>query len=313
MNKGEISAKGGSAFGGKNKKIKLFFLILCAGLFFVSNQYIVHAAPAAFEYRLLEAFPGFFTAGTAMNTSTTTDLPAMILAIYKFGIWTVGIAGLFMLVVGGFMYMASAGNTSTAGNARGIISDALLGIVAALGAYLILYVINPDLTAMKIGFTAVNVEEPEYGGSIIADNGNLSTSGGCIKPVKQARLQESWVYNQALKPQTLNGIRYTDCSNFVESAYTASGCSSPGSTTATMYPKAKAWSNTSQLKAGDAIVRYDGKGHVVLCMNDGCSQIIHSPGTGKPITIKNGSFFTSKSGKWANAKVIQASSYCGGC
>jgi len=127
----------------------------------------VQASPKQFKYTLLESFPGFFQA-----KSELTDLPTMILAIYKFGIWTIGIAGLFMLVVGGFMYMASAGNTSTASNARGIIWDALLGIVAALGAYLILYVINPDLTKLNISFTKVDVEEVESvpaGGSILAE------------------------------------------------------------------------------------------------------------------------------------------------
>ncbi|KKQ00229.1 MAG: hypothetical protein US09_C0017G0016 [Candidatus Moranbacteria bacterium GW2011_GWD1_36_198] len=39
------------------------------------------------SYTLLESFPGFFQGGKEM-----TDLPTMILAIYKFGIWTVGIA-----------------------------------------------------------------------------------------------------------------------------------------------------------------------------------------------------------------------------
>jgi hypothetical protein len=109
-----------------------------------------------FDYPLLESFPGFFSA-----KQTLSDLPALILAIYKFGIWTIGIAGFFMLVVGGFMYMGSAGNTSTASSARGIIADALLGIVAALGAYLILYVINPELTKINISFTKVNVTETE--------------------------------------------------------------------------------------------------------------------------------------------------------
>jgi hypothetical protein len=109
-----------------------------------------------FEYKLLEAFPGFFDKGQVM-----TDFPGMILAIYKFGIWTVGIAGFFMLVVGGFMYMASAGNTSSAGSAKGIVIDALIGIAAALGAYLFLYVINPDLTKMNISFTTVDVTETE--------------------------------------------------------------------------------------------------------------------------------------------------------
>jgi hypothetical protein len=74
------------------------------------------------------------------------------------------------------MYMASAGNTSTAGNARGIIWDALLGIVAALGAYLILYVINPDLTKINLSFTTVDVSEP------IGKGGN----GGNCTPVTKA-------------------------------------------------------------------------------------------------------------------------------
>lgn len=138
------------------------------------------AAPAPtskkFNYTLLESFPGFFAAG-----STLTDLPKLILSIYKFGIWTVGIAGLFMLVVGGFMYMASAGNTSTAGNARSIIWDSLIGIVAALGAYLILYVINPDLTRINLNFTPVEVTETlgygEGGGNCAAlDEGICSVA-----------------------------------------------------------------------------------------------------------------------------------------
>jgi len=107
------------------------------------------------KYTLLESFPGFFTAGTA-----GPDFPTMILAIYKFGIWTVGIAGLFMLVIGGFWYMTSAGNTSTAETAKKIIGDSLLGIVAALAAYLIMFVINPDLTRINIAFISVSTTTP---------------------------------------------------------------------------------------------------------------------------------------------------------
>ncbi len=109
--------------------------------------------PKEFKYTLLESFPGFFEAGSVM-----TDLPTMILAVYKFGIWTIGIAGLFMMTIGGFMYMSSAGNTSTVNTAKGIITDSLIGIAAAMAAYLILYVINPDLTKMDINFAPMNVE-----------------------------------------------------------------------------------------------------------------------------------------------------------
>jgi hypothetical protein len=136
----------------------------------------VPAHSTGFKYTLLETFPGFFAAGSAQ-----ADLPAMILAIYKFGIWTVGIAGLFMLVIGGFMYMTSAGNNANAETAKKIIADSILGIVAALAAYLIMYVINPDLT--KINFSnltaaALVTESPETSAES-AGTLQAGTAGSC--------------------------------------------------------------------------------------------------------------------------------------
>jgi hypothetical protein len=123
-----------------------------------------------FDYKLLESFPGFYNKNSVMS-----DLPGLVLSLYKFGIWTVGIAGLFMMVVGGIMYMGSAGNNSTATSAKGIITDSLIGIVAALAAYLVLYVINPDLTTINLKFTAVSIEEPSLTASeYVAIPGQLS-------------------------------------------------------------------------------------------------------------------------------------------
>ena len=130
-------------------KRKLPIIIFISTLVLLGISGIAHAE---MKYTLLESFPGFFTAGT-----TGPTFPEMILAIYKFGIWTVGIAGLFMLTIGGFWYMTSAGNNATAETAKKIIWDALLGIVAALAAYLIMYVINPDLTRINIKFVSVSV------------------------------------------------------------------------------------------------------------------------------------------------------------
>ncbi|EKE15634.1 MAG: hypothetical protein ACD_11C00116G0021 [uncultured bacterium] len=98
----------------------------------------------AADYKLLESIPGFF------NSGDVVDLPQLLSAIYKFGIWTVGIAAMFMIVIGGFMYVSSAGNTSTAGSAKNIITDALIGLVVAMAAYLFLYVINPDLVKTSL-------------------------------------------------------------------------------------------------------------------------------------------------------------------
>lgn len=118
-----------------------------------SSQTQATQATSKFDYKMMEGLPGFFAPGSS------TDLPGLILGIYNFGIWTVGIAAFFMLIIGGFMYMTAAGNTSRAGNAKGVITDALLGIAVALLAYLILYVINPDLTKIKLDMITVEVRD----------------------------------------------------------------------------------------------------------------------------------------------------------
>ena len=130
-------------------KRNLPIIIIVIAIVLVSFTGIAHAK---MEYQLLEPFPGFF------DSEASPTLPEMILAIYQFGIWTVGIAGLFMLTVGGFWYMTSAGNNATAETAKKIIADSLLGIVAALSAYLIMYVINPDLTNIDIKFTKTELK-----------------------------------------------------------------------------------------------------------------------------------------------------------
>ena len=132
------------------------------------------SSDGSFKYILLESLPGFFQAGNEM-----TDFPGLILAIYKFGIWTIGISGLFMLTIGGIMYMGSAGNTSTAGTAKGIITDALIGVFAAMAAYLILYVINPDLIKLNINFSPVSLTgSSDLGGGTATGGGSGGGSGG---------------------------------------------------------------------------------------------------------------------------------------
>ncbi|HOW60519.1 MAG TPA: hypothetical protein P5548_01690 [Candidatus Moranbacteria bacterium] len=133
--------------------MKKFFLIIPIALFLfwgLSNT----TQAAIMEYKLLQGIPGFYDAGAKVES-----FPDLILAIYKFGIWTVGIAGLFMITIGGFWYMTSAGNTARAETAKQLIADSLLGIVAAMSAYLIVYVINPDLTNINIAFVPVIIEE----------------------------------------------------------------------------------------------------------------------------------------------------------
>ncbi|MCX6765409.1 MAG: hypothetical protein NT136_00320 [Candidatus Moranbacteria bacterium] len=100
----------------------------------------------------MEKIPGFETAATTF--------PSYILSITKFAIWTVGIAALLMITIGGFMYMTSAGNTSRMESAKKVIFDALFGLLIALAAWLLLYVINPDLVKINLTLKAVELPKP---------------------------------------------------------------------------------------------------------------------------------------------------------
>lgn len=114
------------------------FVIFAATVFLLINNLSL----AAYTYTPMEKIPG-----TAENSG---DFPQYIMAIYKFAIWTVGIAAMFMVTIGGFMYFGAAGNTSKLEKAKTVITDALLGVVMVLTAWLLLYTINPDMTSINL-------------------------------------------------------------------------------------------------------------------------------------------------------------------
>ncbi len=124
----------------KNKKmfLGLFFLLFFSSIFsFVPETYAV-----GLQYTLLEKIPGF--------DSTNGDLPGYITAVYNVALAVVVLSAVLMVSIGGFMYLTSAGNTATMGTAKGIIFDAIIGLVLALSAWVLLNTINSDLTNVSM-------------------------------------------------------------------------------------------------------------------------------------------------------------------
>jgi len=299
--------------------------LFIAGIFVLSTFFLFSFAQAQYNYQPLEEIPGF---------GKIADFPGFILAVYKFGIWTVAIAALLMITIGGFMYLTSAGNMSKNDTAKGIIQDALIGLIIAMVAYLILFVINPDLVKIKLDMQAISPggstpAAPGTGGSSpTAPNPPAAPSVGCGKTVDAAEAMASGgccycapgptpprgTANSCNNPGTCtrnscNGNPgYTDCSDFVSTSYKKAGCNSPGETTSELIKKAK--SDKSSLKAGDLLVANSGgKGHVVMCKNDGCSKVIHASGSKDGIREANSSKYLNDSGY----KAIRASDYCKNC
>lgn len=114
-----------------NTKYRHLAFLLFTYLFLV-NIPMVNAT----AYEPMEEIPGF---------GRPTEFPEYLMALYKFGLWAIGVCAMVMIMIGGYIYLTSAGNTSQTGKAKGIITDALAGLLLALVSYVLLAAINPDL------------------------------------------------------------------------------------------------------------------------------------------------------------------------
>lgn len=131
----------------------------------------------AMTYTPMEAIPG---------SGSTSDWCVYVSYIYKFGLWAVGIAALLMISIGGFMYTTSAGNNASMEKAKGVITDAIAGLLLALTSWLLLNTINPDLlkcslpATMQVSTIPVPAAPPTGGPSI--SMGPIDTSIASCKP-----------------------------------------------------------------------------------------------------------------------------------
>jgi len=78
------------------------------------------------------------------------DLNQIVAWFYYFIVSIAGIAAFFMLVWGGFEWLTSAGSPARIAEAKDRISSAVLGLLLILASFLILQVINPELTMLKL-------------------------------------------------------------------------------------------------------------------------------------------------------------------
>lgn len=139
----------------KKLKFILFPIVLFTPILFVAAA----ETDTKFTYTPMEAIPFF---GRESDFCTYIDF------VYKFGLYAIPISALLMIAIGGFMYSTSAGNNASMEKAKGVITDALIGLLLALVGWLVLYLINPDLTFCKIG--KVNTVEVNADGNIPASD-----------------------------------------------------------------------------------------------------------------------------------------------
>ena len=96
--------------------------------------------------------PGLPKLGDLACEEGTCRIPWLaqyIAGIQRYGIATVGILAVIGLMVGGIVWLTAGGNQERIGSAKTIIGSSVMGLVLMFSSYMILYVINPNLTELQ--------------------------------------------------------------------------------------------------------------------------------------------------------------------
>jgi hypothetical protein len=131
-------------------KTKIIALVVLLGfvvfnfLFASQSKADVETEKEKFNYHLMVPLPT--ASGTVTEVEGITDY---IKTIYLFAMGIAGILAMALIVVSGFQWLTATGSMSTIGQAKARISNAILGLIVLLSAYLILNTINPNLVNLK--------------------------------------------------------------------------------------------------------------------------------------------------------------------
>ncbi|MEI7741414.1 MAG: pilin [bacterium] len=81
---------------------------------------------------------------------TVADLPAYLGLLYKWFVGAAMVIAAFMITLGGFQYVMAGGVPSMADQGKKRIKNSLIGLVLAIGSYVLLNTINPAYTVLKL-------------------------------------------------------------------------------------------------------------------------------------------------------------------
>ena len=129
----------------KNRNKIILFLLTAA--FLISWAAFVLAQGPEIHYPWVPGKSGgYFTITSTESISITKyikylfNLSSIIATLIAFG----------ALIYGGFLYLTSAGNPTAVSEAKKYITNALLGLIIILGAFVLLNTMNPRLTILRV-------------------------------------------------------------------------------------------------------------------------------------------------------------------
>ncbi len=149
----------------KRKRISNFWKLNFLIIFLLSTFYFLlsTSVKAAEPLKLQVPFPcSPIAGGTCPTDAETAQSPAAYIArFYQFALMLAGMLAFGMIIFGAIQYIVSAGSPAAQSDARDRIFQALWGVALLLGAYLILYTIDPKLVSLTDP-NITNIVVPAY-------------------------------------------------------------------------------------------------------------------------------------------------------
>lgn len=111
--------------------------------------FLILVAPVIADALDLNLIYPTFPGAPDINQSKNQNLSGIVAWLYVLIVSISGLAAFIMIVWGGVQWMTSAGNPARTSDAKDKIQKALLGLLLILASFLILQVINPELTLLR--------------------------------------------------------------------------------------------------------------------------------------------------------------------
>jgi hypothetical protein len=144
------------------------------------------------NYTLLEKLPdgsgGYFTSFESNPTKNSCPFGKYLNILIKLAIGICSVLAVLMIVKGGIQYMMGE-LPSEKSSGRSTITNAILGLIVALGAYLILYTVNPNLLnfcldqQLPITEITLNEEIPTAESFSVNETVPTGRTGSCLEGI----------------------------------------------------------------------------------------------------------------------------------
>ncbi len=171
-----------------SSKIGIFLILFTI----LASSFIVVPTFAQNDYTVLAPLPGTTECGDG-GKDCKTSLEKYLPGVFKLAVGLSAAFAVFMIVIGGFQYMSTdALQGKEEGKAR--IWNSVKGLVLVIGAWLILYTINPGLLKLRLSIETIEIKGPPSvsGGGAL---GTGTTPGRAMTPEEEAdsnRIKNYW-------------------------------------------------------------------------------------------------------------------------